>query len=258
LLQQFLTNQFGYGSLTFTALTDATRDFAIGLAGIPPSLQTAFQALAAGDPSLAVSAVGDALIKVFYTGLDASNLSNIQLLGTIGDLLPPVSIPGDIAQNFTNVLQTITDTNISANLTTASMKFGLPLAFAIYAVGSPITTVLALGDSATTFISAVQAGNLQAALTALVGAPANALNGFLNGEATIPLPLPPSVSPIPVQSITANIPIGGILSPLRSFTATTVSPPLPPITIPLSGTPGGGLIPALISYVIPQLAASIA
>ncbi|CKM56427.1 PE-PGRS family protein [Mycobacterium tuberculosis] len=56
-LQQYLANQFGYGQLTLTALTDATRDFAIGLAGIPPSLQSALQALAAGDVSGAVTDV---------------------------------------------------------------------------------------------------------------------------------------------------------------------------------------------------------
>ncbi|MBL7660171.1 PE-PGRS family protein, partial [Escherichia coli] len=74
-LQQYLANQFGYGQLTLTALTDATRDFAIGLAGIPPSLQSALQALAAGDVSGAVTDVLGAVVKVFVSGVDASDLS---------------------------------------------------------------------------------------------------------------------------------------------------------------------------------------
>ena len=110
---QLLTNQFEYGSLTFTALTNATRDFAIGLAGIPPVLPTALQYLAAGNTSAAVNVLGEALSKVFYNGLDASNLSNIQLVGTLGDLLPTLSIPGALSQNVTNVITTLTDTNIA-------------------------------------------------------------------------------------------------------------------------------------------------
>lgn len=92
-LQQYLANQFGYGQLTLTALTDATRDFAIGLAGIPPSLQSALQALAAGDVSGAVTDVLGAVVKVFVSGVDASDLSNILLLGPVGDLFPILSIP---------------------------------------------------------------------------------------------------------------------------------------------------------------------
>ena len=89
----------------------------------------------------------------------------------------------------------------------------LPLAMTLNAVGSPITTALAFAQSTTAFTSALQAGNLQAAATALVGAPANIANGFLNGEATLPLTLPLSATAgIPV---TLNIPVGGILAPLR-------------------------------------------
>jgi hypothetical protein len=44
-----VTNRFGYGELTLTALENATRDFAIGLARVPPSLQAALRDLQAGD-----------------------------------------------------------------------------------------------------------------------------------------------------------------------------------------------------------------
>ena len=97
-----------------------------------------------------------------------------------------------------------------------ALNFGLPLVIIIDAVGSPITTAMALANSATTFVRALQAGDPLAALTALVDAPANAVNGFLNGEATLPLPLPPSLVHIPfmtVTSATAHVPIGGIRTP---------------------------------------------
>lgn len=197
-LQQYLANQFGYGQLTLTALTDATRDFAIGLAGIPPSLQSALQALAAGDVSGAVTDVLGAVVKVFVSGVDASDLSNILLLGPVGDLFPILSIPGAMSQNFTNVVMTVTDTTIAFSIDTTNltgvMTFGLPLAMTLNAVGSPITTAIAFAESTTAFVSAVQAGNLQAAAAALVGAPANVANGFLNGEARLPLALPTSAT----------------------------------------------------------------
>ena len=246
LLTQFLTNQFGYGSLTFKALTDATRDFTIGLANIPADLR-------AGD-------VAGALVGLFVSGIDAGDLGNIKLLGTVGSLFPPLTIPGNVAQNFTNVLRTVLDTNIAFTLDTATLSgaatVGLPLAMTLNAVGSPITTALAFAQSTTAFTSALQTGNLQAAATALVGAPANIANGFLNGEATLPLTLPLSATAgIPV---TLNIPVGGILSPLRPIVANAVAPVIGPISITLGGTPAGGLIPALLNYAPAQLANAIA
>ncbi|KAA1250658.1 PE family protein [Mycobacterium simiae] len=257
-LNQILINQFGYGELTVASFANATRDFAIGLAGVPPSLQAALEALVAGNISGAVSDVAQALVKVFVSGLDAADLSNIQLLGPVGDLLPILSIPGDISQHFTNVLVALTDTNISFDIGTFSMTFGLPLAMTLNAIGSPVTTAIALANSVTTFIGAVQAGNLPAALAAIIGAPANVANGFLNGEATLPLPLPTSLAPIPgITSLTANVPVGGIISPLKPFTATAVVLGSP-ITLPLGGTPAGGIIPALLNYAPVQLANAIA
>lgn len=46
-LGQIVSNQFGYGQLIFAALGNATRDFTLGLAGLPPTFQTAFQAVLA-------------------------------------------------------------------------------------------------------------------------------------------------------------------------------------------------------------------
>ncbi|BBX95659.1 hypothetical protein MLAC_09530 [Mycobacterium lacus] len=259
-LQQFLTNQFGYGQLTLTAFTDATRDFAIGLAGIPPSLQSALEALAAGNVSAAVSDVLGAVVKVFVSGVDASDLSNILLLGPVGDLFPILSIPGLTAQNFTNVITTLTSTNLAFTITLdppgGVMTIGLPLAITLDALGSPVTTAMALGQSTTAFITAVEAGDLPAAASALVGAPANIANGFLNGEGNIPLALPPSTTAgIPV---TVNIPVGGIISPLRPLTATIAAPPpIGTLNLTLGGTPAGGIIPALLNYAPTQLAKAI-
>jgi hypothetical protein len=119
-------------------------------------------------------------------------------------------------------------------------------------VGSPITTALAFADSATAVTSALQAGNIPAAATALIGAPANIANGFLNGEAVLPLS---ATAGVPV---TLDIPVGGILSPLRPLVANVVPPVIGPVSVTLGGTPAGGLIPALLSYAPGQLANAIA
>lgn len=136
------------------------------------------------------------------------------------------------------------------------MTIGLPLAITLDALGSPVTTAMALGQSTTAFITAVEAGDLPAAASALVGAPANIANGFLNGEGNIPLALPPSTTAgIPV---TVNIPVGGIISPLRPLTATIAAPPpIGTLNLTLGGTPAGGIIPALLNYAPTQLAKAI-
>jgi len=88
------------------------------------------------------------------------------------NLLPPGSIPEQIAQNFVNGI------NTSA----------LPLGFAL--IGPPIAGLDGLATGATAFGAAVQTGNGVAALGALVDMPAYALNGFLNGETIVDLTIP--------------------------------------------------------------------
>ncbi len=256
-LQQILSNQFDYTRLTVTALTSAARDFTIGLAGLPAAYQTAFAALAAGDVSGAVQALGAGYAGLFVSGVNATDLSNIMLTGTIGDLLPILSIPGDISQNFTNVVTTLTDTNIAADLVSGppvelDVNLGLPMALAFNALGSPVTTLAAVGASATEFVDAVQAGDPIAAIGALANAPANVADGFLNGRVVVPLTL------LDAGFISADldIPFNGILAPLQPLTG-TVTLFGTPDTITLGGTPAGGIVPALVNYAPQQLAMAI-
>lgn len=162
-----MINQAGYDHTITTALHSAAKDFGAGLAGLPPAFRAAYQALLAGNFSGAESDVATALEHLFVTGFNSSNLSNITLLGPVGDLLPILSIPGHMAQNVTNVINTLTDTTMSvnlANLFSPSFVTGLPLALTLDALGAPVTTLKALESSGTAFIGAVQAGSPQAAL----------------------------------------------------------------------------------------------
>src|SRR5262249_20372214 len=133
-LRQMLTNQLGITQLAVSSLAGVTRDFAIGLAGIPPSLRAAFEALLAGDISGAVGDVAGGLIGLLVSGVDATDASNILLRGTVGDLLPLLSIPGHVAHNVANTITTLTDTRISVDVTTLSVNLGLPLALTVDAL----------------------------------------------------------------------------------------------------------------------------
>jgi hypothetical protein len=97
----------------------------------------------------------------------------------------------------------------------------------------------------------VQTGNPPAALTALIDAPANIANAFLNGEQTLPLTLP-----VPGLSLTADVPFAGLLVPLQPFTATAMLPGNPLLqTVTITGPPVGGLVPTLVEFA-PELLAS--
>ena len=249
-LHQLITNQIGYSQ----PIVSAAKDFGAGLAGLPASFQTAFQHLITGNVGGAAGGLASAVLKLFVTGVDTSKPSNIVLLGPVGDLLGLAAVPGDIAQIVTNVIKTLTDITISASTSPPAFAVGLPWAVVLDAIGSPVTTVTALGDSATAFINAVAADNLRAAIDALIYAPANVANGFLNGVTTLTVPLGSSAG------ITAdlNLRCGGILAPDEAMTATLPDPTSKvSVVAPLTGTPIGGIVPELMIYATQQLAHTI-
>ncbi|OBJ60605.1 PE family protein [Mycobacterium sp. 1423905.2] len=252
-LNQFIANQQAYAQTIGAALHSAGQDFGAGLAALPAAYQAAFQALAAGDIGAAVQALGKGYLNLAFTGFDYSNVPTVTLEGALGNLLPVASIPGAISQNMTNVIQLITDTSITTNISLINPSFttGLPLTLALDALGAPILTGQAALQSGATFFTALQAGNAAGAFGALIDAPAAIANGFLNGQGAITLELPASLSPVTgTQSLTAAIPIGGLLAPARPGVATAVVHLIgPPITqqIPLGGTQFGGLFPGLLN-----------
>jgi hypothetical protein len=250
--------------LVATAFGDAAQSFQAGLADLPAAFQAISQAFVAGNYVGGLSDLGTGFEGLFT--------------GTIGDLSPIFAIPpGDIFQNISNVINTLTDASITFGIqpdtsalplslanSTLTLTLGLPLALELDAIGAPITTMFAFEASEAAFGSAVQSGNFAAALTALVDAPAVIANGFLNGHATLALqqsfsanlaiPVTEQVTVgIPVtEQLMIGIPLGGVLTPLAPVTAVvgpvtigpvTVGPfsiPVPPITVgpfPVPGTP---------------------
>lgn len=281
-LQQLITNQIGYAQTVVTSLQNAGTDLVTGLSGLPASFQAAGQALATGDVQGAVHAVAQGLENVVLPGFQPFNVDLAQLgsptaptmpvtpLGPLGDLapilaipgqmaqnvtnlFPPGSIPAQISQNFTNVVSTLTNFGVALNPGNFEITFGLPLQVLVDAIGAPANALSALNSSAVAFVTAVQTGDPLGAAAALFGAPGAIANGFLNGQTFISLPtLTVTVTSdgLPLLDIpsVAELPLGGLLTPL--------SPVVDNVLGPLPGTQIGGLIPGLLSFGS-QLAAAI-
>ncbi|OBH04133.1 hypothetical protein A5696_05590 [Mycobacterium sp. E2699] len=276
-LQQIVNQQVGYAQLIATSLQNAGNDFMAGLTAFPANLQTGFQTIMSGDVTGGLLQVGGAFLAPVFTNLNVTvdpvtGLLDIAPGGALGDLLPILGIPGQMAQNFTdllpagaiprmvaqnatNVFTTLTDLSQTLDLNTGNLHVGLPLVLALDALGPPVTTLQAVGTSASAFIGAVQTGDGLGAVAALIDAPAVIANGFLNGQATLPLPaLLGGLPPEGVETITA-IPVGGILTPPQ-FASLSI-PAFGPGSITLGGTTFGGILPGLLVFLPATLAQAI-
>jgi hypothetical protein len=111
-----------------------------------------------------------------------------------------------------------------------------------------------------TFTGAVQTGNVSEAIAAVLTAPADMANGFLNGSTLITLPDVNALVEFGLVSATAStqLPIGGLLTPLSLPTQGANAPLLGLHAVAqVPGSTGvGGLIPGLQS-ISAQLAADI-
>jgi hypothetical protein len=276
-IEQFIANQMTYAQIIATSLENAAHDFVVGLEELPAAFQSAVQALLAGDVGGAVSDIAQGFLGLFATGVDTTETGDplvppgitisVTPTGTLGDLLPiltipgmmaqnftnllpPGSIPAQISQNFTNVIDTFTNTSI--NLTallglgtsgisaTATGEFGLPVVLTIEALGPPVNAAGALASSATAFIGDLGTGNLTGALGTLIDAPAVVTNAFLNGETTLPL----SFDLPDFSVVLGTTPLTGTLS----FTNGVADVDIPldgllvpetPITVSVTGTASG-------------------
>jgi hypothetical protein len=309
-IQQFITTQLGFAQEFATNLYAAATGIWAGLPAFGAQLQVALQAVLAGNYFGAVQDVAQAFANLLVTGVNPGTPSislvsvipptvnatvNPTLLGPLGNLftlanipgqeaqyftnLMPPSIPRQMAQNLTNVLNTLTIPSISAtavlqvaNPPTGSLSafFGLPLVITYAMAGAPLATLGGMADAATAVQQALLAGDGVGALGALVNAPAVVANGFLNGETVVDMTVPVPVfyalpSPLPPISFTAQIvlhlPFDGILVPPHPLTGTValtspISTQPSPVTV--FGTPFMGLAPLMLNYLPQQLAAAIA
>jgi len=151
-----------------------------------------------------------------------------------------------MAQNFTNLVDAVTNFGATFNPGNLGITFGLPLQFLFDGIGAPVNALSALNSTGVAFAGAVQAGNASAAAAALLDAPAAVANGFLNGQTFISLPTLPvtvTIGGVPFLTLdsVAELALGGLLTPLSPVVLAGGGGPLP-------GTPIGGFIPGLLSF----------
>lgn len=225
-LHQFIDNQLGYLNTIVTGLESVGGALGTGLSELPGQLGTVFGDLASGNLTGAASGINTILGSLLM--LPSAELFESGIL----------DIPGEIAQNATNVISALTDTSITLTLPaidttppfihgSADLLLGLPIAFLVNAIGAPYEAVVAAGGSVGAITGDLESGDFLGALGALVDAPAVIANGFLNGETPLSIPevsIPPITLTIPgippfippgsatiTPSVGGTIPLGGLL-----------------------------------------------
>jgi PE family len=291
-LQNFMNGQIGTAQTVITSLQATGNALMTGAPAFSAGVQTAFQDLLVGNNIGAYSALQQGLQSLLLPGFEpvTFNLGQMALvpvvpMGPLEALAPIIALPGQMAQSFTNLLppgsilaqmsQNATNTiNALTNLNTTinpavtfeglipAVNFGAGLQLVFDSIGAPGNALAALNSTGVAFTAAVQAGNPSAAALALLDAPANMTNGFLNGSTLITLPpVNATVSGIITATTTTEIPLGGLLTPLSLPPLTTEIDIFGSITTITATVPGsteiGGLIPGLQS-IGSQLAQGIA
>ena len=307
-LQQFISNQFTYGGIWSSSLQNASFYFFNGLHLLPAAFQSAAEQLLLGNFSGWVKDVAAGFAGVFVSGFETTSTGTLTLagngtivtditpIGTLGELLPILSIPGmraeyltsllppntilrQIAQNATNVIDTLTNASLTSilvgsgnrlirpfqNLTLSAVS-GLPLTLGIEAIGGPYDAAGAFGATGDAFFANAQAGNWPGAGSTLIDAPGVITNAFLNGHSTLPVNVVVvadvqvlGLTPTPV---TLNLPMDGLLVPVTPYTATlgfsgATGGLIADQTLPVEGAPISGLLTGLLSYAPQQLATAI-
>ncbi|MGX9670738.1 hypothetical protein [Mycobacterium sp. HM-7] len=156
ILKQIIINQIGYANTVSTALGAAGNSLVATVAALPPALRQAAQQLAAGQISGGLNTAFQALLNLVVN-------PGLALMQS-----PIFNIPGQVMQNMTNVAKLLPDVIVSAGFSVLSTVSGVQRAF---------------GDTAQAVYDGVRAGNLGAAVNAILNAPAVLTNAFLNGYA---------------------------------------------------------------------------
>lgn len=241
--------------------------------------------------------IGSSVGTLALPDFDVSIAGPVGLEGPVSDLLPiltaigqqPVglaslvphsSIPGQMLGNFANAINALVDANVTADFALSvgatlnpigvgavlggAAIFGLPMQLGFSILGPPFAMANGIAQGATAFGAAAQTGNAMGMLNAIGDMPAYALNGLLNGQLLVDLPLPIAVSaPLAgtvVVPAVAHVPFDGLLTPPEPLTVTIPAGVLGitvPITSTLGGTEFGGLYPTLLNAIPEAIAKAI-
>jgi hypothetical protein len=270
-LQTFINEQISYGQIINTSLQNLSTDIPKTLPKFFDDISKANQALMTGDYHTAVDYVPRSLVDLFLSGININNLSEIQVQGPAGDLLPLASLNAEIEQSFIALLpQGTILTQIAQNAVNAVNTFTNSIGLAI--IGPPIATLDGLATGLTAIDAAVQTGDPLAVAGAFVDMPAYVLNGALNGVTVVDLTIPLSESvtitippALPVTfgantPLVVHMPFVGLLAPPQPITVTIEQPGIggpAPVDLTIPGVQVAGTIPILLNVIPEQVAAAI-
>ncbi|WP_133053063.1 hypothetical protein [Mycolicibacter minnesotensis] len=150
---QLATNWFDYAQTTVDLIGDTARSFVDGVINLPGQLETFFDAVSASDFT---AILGQGIIIV---------LSIFPVAGLVDRLM---SIPFEIVGNVVNAGM--------ATLHALQVPVGLA------ALSSVQAAVAEIGTLARDFIDDLASGDIGGALAGLIGAPAQFLDAYLNGD----------------------------------------------------------------------------
>lgn len=277
-----------------SSLTAFNSDLQANLVNFPADWAKVGQAVAAGNYHLAVTDGTTAVLNLFMSGFDTSNLSDIKLLGPIGDLFPILSLPGQQALGLSTLMTpnsvpaqmtanlgkfytALANTSVSTTVSTEieilppnvelvmAANFGLPLSLLFGIGGAPVAAIDGLATAGTVIGDGIVTGNPVQIAGGFFDAPAFILDGLLNGETIVDIPLPVTIGVPLIGDVTipivAHLPFNGLLVPPHPLTATIPIQILGndvPINLTLGGTKFGGLFQLLANTGFRTLADSIA
>ncbi|WP_418003340.1 hypothetical protein ACNO8X_26010 [Mycobacterium sp. PDNC021] len=207
ILKQIIINQIGYANTVSTALGAAGNSFVTTAAALPPALRQAAQQLAAGQISGGLNTAFQALLNLVVN-------PGLALMQS-----PIFNIPGQAMQNVTNVVKLLPDVIVAAGFSVLGTVSGVQRAF---------------GDTAQAVYDGVRAGNLGAAVNAILNAPAVLTNAFLNGYAPTGAAgiLSPGFGLVPLLVVSIRQAIAQALGAPVPAAAAAASPDTGPSAVP--------------------------
>jgi hypothetical protein len=230
-----------------TVVPDLVGQAAGELDGIGSALSAA-NAVAAAQTTAVVAPGADA-VSAAVAALLGAHAQEYQALGAQA---------ADFHSEFVNLLNAGTGSYVSAEIDNVLGQLfgggsggilslligaipGVPeIEIALDAAG-PLVVALPVLEQQTGFVPALLTGNLGAA-TAALNSPV-VQQAALYGQETVSVPLPGSVSG--VQTVSLDIPFGGVFAPVQPITVSVTTTGNPPITVPIPGFDVGGIVPGL-------------
>jgi hypothetical protein len=285
-----------------TSMAQFDSDLNNNFAKFPSEWSLVNQDIALGRYNNAVGDGTKAILDLFLNGFNTQNLNNIQLIGPIADLFPIFSLPGQqllgmstlmtghsagqmMVANAGHFFTALTNSTVSATIVPTidlgslgpplvlpnislglDSNFGLLLSVLFGVAGPPVTAFNGLATGTQVIGAGMVTGNPSQVFGGISELPAYVMDGMLNGEVIVDLPLPIQINTAPLPlgivsiPVTAHLPFDGFLVPPHPLLATVPIDILGntvDVNLTLGGTKFGGLFDLMANGGSQNLADSI-